>query len=171
MKDTYTRTRPTFNSEIMGKISYGPAHALTCSFVSYRNKSNQYRCYCDLRMFSYNTSKAKMMASKKGITLPREVALGIYNALIKLPIDAPALKKDYDVIAKFKKYSNVDVLLGLQNSDMGVKIDIREWVKDNDKGYTGFSANGVKTTYKNLGALSDMILLAYNKIEEHGKEI
>lgn len=163
----YPRIPQRFTVEILSSIQYGPSHKIAGSVVTYRTFNNQLRWYADFRLNSYDAKKNKYYASFKGITLNEDIALKLYEELLKLPEEMPILN-DGEVrnLGRFKKYANTSVNLSLVNYDNTTKIDIREWTDSEINGYKGPTKKGVRFEYSMREFLIGGLILMINRMKD-----
>jgi len=156
---------PKFEREVIGSVLYGPSHRIQCCVVHYRNHKNQLKWYGDLRFYTYSVKKVKFYASPKGITFTQEISKGLVNVVNALPDEMPILKEgEQTIIEKFQRYPTLWVAIGLVNIAGETKIDIREWIKVDNRGYEGFTTKGIRFSYDRRFELSTMLMGAFNKM-------
>lgn len=162
----FNRTRPTFNVEEIGYISQGPTQRLCVSLVNFLDNTSHLKWYCDIR-YRVLSSKGdrKWWPTQRGVTLPTKVVVGINNALVNLPVDCPALgPREVKTIAMVEKYKNMSICLSLVDYENNTQIDIREYTKNGERGYEGFTNKGVRARYSTGKDLSSLLICCLNKM-------
>jgi hypothetical protein len=152
--------------EIYGTVKNGPTCNIVISLVKFRRSNSTIGMYIDLRMNSYSVERNKYFSSKKGITVPTKILLGVINALNSLPQNPPEDLPEVGnkIIAKFEKYKNIHLAVSVTNVHGEPKLDIREWVNDVLHSYEGFTYKGVRFSYDLIPQVSAVLMTIYDKI-------
>lgn len=96
--------------------------------------------------------------TRSGITMSREIVVGVLDALNKLPKEPQALKEHE--LGKFAKRPGLSVVARITIYRDSTGIDLREW--QDDISYKGWTKRGIRLPYENI----EQIISYLSKMQE-----
>lgn len=98
--------------------------------------------------------------TRSGITMSREIVVGVLDALLKLPQEPQALQEQE--LGKFAKRPGLSVVARITIYRDSTGIDLREW--QDDVSYKGWTKRGIRLPYENVEQIIGFLKKMQEKI-------
>ena len=114
---------------------------------------DEYRGYKYGSIRKYLKRESYSGPTRAGITMSRDIAVGVLNALSKLSKTTPP--PDEMELGKFAKRPGLSVVARLTVYQGSTGIDLREWQED--VAYKGWTKRGIRLPFEQLDKITDYL--------------